>query len=59
VVAIVALSVSLAVTLSYGIVWLVLVPLARPVLAMALGALTLGELLLLIYWCLPRPWWRG
>ena len=59
VVAIVALSVSLAVTLSYGIVWLVLVPLARPMLAVALGALTLAELLLLIYWCLPRPWWRS
>jgi peptidoglycan/LPS O-acetylase OafA/YrhL len=58
VVAIVALSLSLAVTLSYGIVWLVLIPEGRVWLAAALGGLSLSELLLLIYWCLPRPWWR-
>lgn len=58
VVAIVALGLSLAVTLSYGVVWLVLVPLARPLTATGLGVLVVVELLLLIYWCLPRPWWR-
>ena len=59
VVAIVALGLSLAVTLSYGVVWLVLVPFARPLTASALGVLVVVELLLLIYWCLPRPWWLG
>lgn len=58
VVAIVALSLSLAVTLSYGVVWLVLVPLGRPLLAVALGVLLVLELLALIYWCLPRAWWQ-
>jgi hypothetical protein len=59
VVAIVALSLSLAVTLSYGVVWLVLVSLARSLMATGLGVLVVVELLLLIYWCLPRPWWRS
>lgn len=58
VVAIVALGLLLAVTLSYGVVWLALVPLGRPWVAVALGSLSVAELLLLIYWCLPRPWWR-
>jgi hypothetical protein len=59
VVAIVALGLSLAVTLSYGVVWLVLVPLARPLTATGLGVLVVVEMLLLIYWSLPRPWWRS
>jgi fucose permease len=58
VVAIVALGLLLAVTLSYGVVWLALVPLGRAWVAVALGGLSVAELLLLIYWCLPRPWWR-
>ncbi|MFZ9566980.1 MAG: hypothetical protein ACO28R_05645 [Vulcanococcus sp.] len=58
VLAIVALSLSLAVALSYGIVWLVLVPLGRTWLAMALGSFSITALLLLIYWSLPRPWGR-
>jgi peptidoglycan/LPS O-acetylase OafA/YrhL len=58
VVAIVALGLSLAVSLSYGVVWLVLVPLGRPLVAVALGVTVVAELLSLIYWCLPRPWWR-
>jgi fucose permease len=58
VVAIVALGLLLAVTVSYGVVWLALVPLGRAWVAVALGGLSVAELLLLIYWCLPRPWWR-
>ncbi len=58
VVAIVALGLLLAVTVSYGVVWLALVPLGRAWVAVALGSLSVAELLLLIYWCLPRPWWR-
>ena len=58
VVAIVALALSLAVSLSYGVVWLALVSVDRPVVAVVLGVLVLAELLALIYWCLPRPWWR-
>jgi fucose permease len=58
VVAIVALGLLLAVTLSYGVVWLALVPLGRAWVAVALASLSVAELLLLIYWCLPRPWWR-
>jgi peptidoglycan/LPS O-acetylase OafA/YrhL len=58
IVAIVALSLALAVSLSYGVVWLVLVPQSSPLLAVLLAVLVLAELLLLIYWCLPRPWWR-
>jgi fucose permease len=58
VVAIVALGLLLAVTLSYGVVWLALVPLGRAWVAVVLGSLSVAELLLLIYWCLPRPWWR-
>jgi hypothetical protein len=37
---------------------LALVPLGRAWVAVALGGLSVAELLLLIYWCLPRPWWR-
>jgi hypothetical protein len=58
VVAIVALALSLAVSLSYGVVWLALVPVDRPVVAVVLGLLVVAELLALIYWCLPRPWYR-
>jgi hypothetical protein len=58
VLAIVALSLFLAVALSYGIVWLVLVPLGRTWLAMTLGSFSITALLLLIYWSLPRPWGR-
>ena len=59
VVAIVALALALAVTLGYGIVWLVLVPLGRPLVAVILGLLSVAQVLLLIYWSLPRPWWWG
>jgi hypothetical protein len=31
----------------------------KPLMATGLGVLVVVELLLLIYWCLPRPWWRG
>ena len=58
VVAIVALALSLAITVSYGVVWLVLVPLGRAWCSVGLGFASVAQLLLLIYWCLPRPWWR-
>ena len=58
VVAIVALGLSLAVSVSYGVVWLALVPLGRAWVAVGLGTFSVAALLLLIYWCLPRPWWR-
>jgi hypothetical protein len=58
VVAIVALALSLAVSLSYGVVWLALVSVDRPVVAVVVGVLVVAELLALVYWCLPRPWWR-
>lgn len=58
VVAIVALALSLAVSLSYGVVWLALVSVDRLLVAVVLGVLVVAELLALIYWCLPRPWWR-
>jgi len=35
-----------------------LVPVDRPVVAVVLGLLVVAELLALIYWCLPRPWYR-
>ena len=54
VVAIVALSLGLAVSLGYGVVWLVLVPEARPWLGVALGLGWLLQLLALIYWCVPK-----
>jgi hypothetical protein len=54
VVAIVALALGLAVSLSYGIVWLVLVPVGRGLTGPGLGLLWLVQLLALIYWCLPR-----
>ena len=50
VVAIVALALGLAVSLSYGIVWLVLVPEGRALAATLLGLLWLSQLLLLIHW---------
>jgi len=53
---IVALALSLAVSLSYGVVWLSLVPFARPLVASGIGLLVLFQTLALIYWCLPRPW---
>ena len=59
IVAIVALSLSLAVSLSYGVVWLVLVPFARPLVAAALAGLVLLNTLALIFWCLPRRGWQG
>ena len=54
IVAIVALAIALATALGYGIVWLVLVPQLRPISAVALPLLWLLQLLLLIYWSLPR-----
>lgn len=54
VVAIVALALGLAVSLSYGIVWLVIVPVGRAVTGPLLGLLWLALMLALIYWCLPR-----
>ena len=56
VLAIVALALPLAVSLSYGVVWLSLVPFARPLMATGIGLLVLFQTLALIYWCLPRPW---
>ena len=50
VVAIVALALGLAVSLSYGIVWLVLVPQGRALTATLLGLLWLAQLVLLIHW---------
>ena len=50
VVAIVALALGLAVSLSYGIVWLVLVPEGRALTSTLLGLLWLAQLLLLIHW---------
>jgi len=55
VLAIVALSLGLAVSLSYGIVWLALVQEGRGAVGLALGLAWPLQLLLLIYWCLPRP----
>lgn len=52
VVAIVALALGLAVSLSYGIVWLVLGPHARAAVALGLAVLWLAQLLLLIHWSL-------
>lgn len=54
VVAIVALALALAVSLSYGIVWLALVPAGRAFTASGLAVLWLLQLLLLIHWSLPR-----
>jgi ABC-type spermidine/putrescine transport system permease subunit II len=54
VVAIVALSLGLAVSLGYGVVWLVLVPEARAWLGVALGLGWLLQVLALIYWCVPK-----
>lgn len=54
VVAIVALALGLAVSLSYGIVWLVLVPEGRAFTASGLAVVWLLQLLLLIHWSRPR-----
>jgi peptidoglycan/LPS O-acetylase OafA/YrhL len=54
VVAIVALSLGLAVSLGYGVVWLVLVPEARAWAGLALGLGWLLQVLALIYWCVPK-----
>ena len=50
IVTIVALGLGLAVSLSYGVVWLVLVPQQRGLTAAALALLWLLQLLLLIHW---------
>ena len=50
VLAVVALGLALAVSLSYGIVWLVLVPEGRGFTATLLGLLWLAQLLALIHW---------
>jgi hypothetical protein len=52
--AIVALSLALAVSLGYGVVWLVLVPEARAWVGLALGLGWLLQLLALVYWCVPK-----
>lgn len=54
VVAIVALALGLGVSLSYGIVWLALVPAGRGLTAAGLAVLWVLQLLLLIHWSLPR-----
>jgi biotin transporter BioY len=54
VVAIVALALGLAVSLAYGIVWLVMVPDARALTAWALALLWLAQLLALLHWSIPR-----
>lgn len=53
-VAIVALALGLGVSLSYGIVWLALVPAGRGLTAAGLAVLWVLQLLLLIHWSLPR-----
>ena len=54
VVAIVALALGLGVSLSYGIVWLALVPAGRGLTAAGLAVLWVLQLVLLIHWSLPR-----
>lgn len=54
IVTIVALGLGLAVSLSYGVVWLVLVPQQRGLTAAALALLGLLQLLLLIHWSRSR-----
>jgi len=52
--AIVALALGLAVSLGYGVVWLVLVPQSRLLTALGLAILWLIQLGLLIYWSPSR-----
>ncbi len=53
VVAIVALSISLAISLPYGIVRLVLIPADRPLVAMLSALLWISNVAILVYWCRP------
>jgi hypothetical protein len=53
VVAIVALAISLAISLAYGIVRLVLIPADRPLLAVLAVLLWAGNVAVLVYWCRP------
>ena len=51
--AIVALSMSLATSLSYGIVRLALVASGRPLLALLLPLVWIANVAVLVYWCRP------
>lgn len=53
VVAIVALSISLAISLPYGIVRLVLIPADRPLVAVLSALLWISNVAILVYWCRP------
>ena len=53
VMAIVALSLSLATALPYGIVRLVLVPQERTLIALLASLLWIANVIILIYWCRP------
>jgi hypothetical protein len=53
VVAIVALSISLAISMPYGIVRLVLMPADRPLISVLAGLLWLANVAVLVYWCRP------
>ncbi|MCX5968651.1 MAG: Hepatitis C virus core protein [Cyanobacteria bacterium] len=53
VVAIVALAISLAISLAYGIVRLVLIPADRPLVAVLAVLLWAGNVAVLVYWCRP------
>ncbi len=53
VVAIVALSISLAISLPYGIVRLVLIPADRPLVAVLSALLWIANVAILVYWCRP------
>ena len=54
VVAIVALSISLAISLAYGIVRLVLIPADRPLVAVLATLFWAVNVTVLVYWCRPR-----
>lgn len=53
VVAIVALSISLAISLAYGIVRLVLIPTDRPLVAVLATLFWAVNVAILVYWCRP------
>ncbi|MFZ0409096.1 MAG: Hepatitis C virus core protein [Cyanobium sp.] len=53
VVAIVALSISLAISLPYGIVRLVLIPADRPLVAVLAALLWTLNVMVLVFWCQP------
>ena len=53
VVAIVALSISLAISLAYGVVRLVLLPADRPLISVLAALLWLANVAILVYWCRP------